>query len=230
MTNVKLNKRLLLVAEKVLANSEVLDVGCDHALLDIYLIQNKLCKRAVASDIKEGPIACAKKNIQKYGLSSVIETRVGSGIQTIDENIDTIVISGMGGLNMNGILKYYPNLLKNVRRIILSPNNYVVEVREEISKLGFSLIDEDLVEDGKYIYPVLVFEKGKSSFKRREYVFGPILLQKKGPLFRKYLEEQKKAKEFIAESMPKKYFFRRYTLKRQIKELCNVLEKLEKKL
>ncbi len=228
MTNIKLNKRLSRIAEKVLSASQVLDVGCDHALLDIYLVQKDKSIRAVASDIKEGPIECAKKNIQKYGLEKAIETRVGDGIQTIDKDIDTIIISGMGGLNMIGILKYYPTLLKNVKRIILSPNNYVIEVREEITKLGFYLIDEDLIEEGKYIYPILVFERGKSSYKRREYTFGPILLQKKDPLLKKYLEDQRKTKQVIIEAMPKKYFTRRWKLKQQIKELSNMIEKIEK--
>ena len=83
------------IASHVLNDSQVLDVGCDHALLDIYLVNSKRGIRAVASDIKEGPIKKAKENIRKYHLESEIETKVGQGIQTIDEDIDTVVISGM---------------------------------------------------------------------------------------------------------------------------------------
>jgi len=231
LINLKLNKRLSLVAEKVLSvgANAILDVGCDHAFLDIYLVQQNQNIRAVASDIHEGPIAIAKENIQKYGLSDVIETRVGAGIQTIDKEIDTIVISGMGGLNMIGILKYYPNLLKNVKWIILSPNNYPIEVREQISKLGFYLYDEDLVEERNFIYPVMVFQKGKKYYPRKSFIFSPILLEKKPPLFQKYLKDSKNQKEHICQVMPKKYFQKRWKLKREVKEIDKILESFKEK-
>lgn len=227
MIKVKLNKRLSLVAEKVLSNSQVLDVGCDHAFLDIYLCQRDSSIRAVASDVHEGPIQIAKENIRKYGLEDIIETRIGSGIQTIDDGIDTVVISGMGGLNIVGILKYYPHLLKTVQRIIVSPNNYEIEVRKEISKLGFYLDDEDLIEERNHIYPVMVFVRGKRQYKKKEYVFSPILLNKKSSLYGKYLEYQRQSKEQILKVMPKQYVGKRLQLRRELKELNRVLVELK---
>jgi len=224
LTKVLLNKRLSLVGEKVLSHSQVLDVGCDHALLDIFLVQRGEHIRAVASDIKEGPLAHAKDNIHKYGLDGEIETRLGPGIQTIDKDIDTVVVSGMGGLNIVGIFKYSTQLLKSVKRIILSPNNYAKEVREEISKLGFYLLDEDLVEERGFIYPVMVFELGKNPYRKKEFTYSPVLLKKKSCLFQKYLEEQKRTKEQILKVMPKKYFWRRFELKREVRELERILE------
>lgn len=212
-----------MVAEKVLPFSQVLDVGCDHAFLDIYLYQRDPNIRAVASDIHEGPIQIAKENIRKYGLEEKIETRIGSGIETIDDQIDTIVVSGMGGLNIVGIFKYCPNLLKNVKRLILSPNNYEIEVRKEISKLGFYLQDEDLIEENKHIYSVMVFEQGKKNYRKKEYIFSPILLEKRPKLFQKYLEIQKNSKEQILKVMPKKYIRKRVQLKKEVKELEKVL-------
>ena len=63
--NIKLNKRLETVASFVDDNSNVIDVGCDHALLTIYLVQTKKNIKALASDINEGPLEGAKKNISK---------------------------------------------------------------------------------------------------------------------------------------------------------------------
>lgn len=223
----KLNKRLETIALKIKENAQVLDVGCDHALLDIFLVLQNKNIRAVASDIKEGPIEKAKENIKKYNLENQIKTRIGPGIQTIDENIDTVVISGMGGLNMIGILKYYPNLLKNVKTIILSPNNYPKEVRKEITKLGYFIKDEELVEENNFIYPILIFEKGKKKYKEKEYAYGPILLEKKTPLLKKYLEEQKNSKMTILKLLPKKYFKRKIELKKEIKDLKKIIISLK---
>ena len=157
MTKVNINKRLEMIAFKIPDNRSVIDVGCDHALLGIYLVLNKKNIKVIASDINEGPLVKARENIKKFGVEEQIKIKLGNGIDTIEEGIDTIVISGMGGLNMIGIFKYKTHLLKNVSTIVLSPNNYTKEVRREITKLGYYISDEDLVEDKGIIYPVIVF-------------------------------------------------------------------------
>ena len=47
MTSIKLSKRLNAIAKLVNKDSILADVGCDHALLDIYLIQNKIIKSEI---------------------------------------------------------------------------------------------------------------------------------------------------------------------------------------
>ena len=39
---IKISKRLEAISSLVPVNSNIIDIGCDHALLDIYLIQNKI--------------------------------------------------------------------------------------------------------------------------------------------------------------------------------------------
>ena len=39
---INLSKRLKEIANLMDKNSVIADIGCDHALLDIYLIQNKI--------------------------------------------------------------------------------------------------------------------------------------------------------------------------------------------
>ena len=50
----KISNRLKLIASFVDDNSYVIDVGCDHALLDIFLVQTKKNIKTIASDINEG--------------------------------------------------------------------------------------------------------------------------------------------------------------------------------
>ncbi len=229
MTNpVKLNKRLLEIANIVKDGAKVLDVGCDHALLDIYLTLENRGVKAIASDIKEGPLEKAKENIRKYQLSKKIEVRLGPGIETIDDAVDTIVICGMGGMNMVGILKYKRNLLKNVKQIILSPNNYPENVRKEISKLGYFIEDEVLVEENHFIYPIIVFQKGRKFYQKKSYVYGPILLYKKGDLFIKYIKMELSQKEKLLKVLPKKYIKRTFQLKAQIRKLKKILKTTKK--
>ena len=108
----KINARLKKIGDLVEANSFCLDVGCDHALLDIYLIHKNKNIKAVASDIKEGPLEQAKKNIKRERLENRIETRLGPGLSTYTSEINTIIISGMGGRNIIGICKNDLKVLK----------------------------------------------------------------------------------------------------------------------
>ena len=62
---IKLSTRLATIASLIPLNSNIIDVGCDHALLDIYLYQNKMAKKIIASDINENALSNAKTNIKK---------------------------------------------------------------------------------------------------------------------------------------------------------------------
>ena len=44
----KINDRLKKIGDLVDANSLCLDIGCDHALLDIYLVKEKNQQKAIA--------------------------------------------------------------------------------------------------------------------------------------------------------------------------------------
>ena len=117
----KINKRLETLSAFININDIVLDIGCDHGLLGIYLTLTKNIK-VISSDINIGPLEMAKENIKKYNLEDKIETRLGNGLDVMSEDINTIVISGMGGDNIIKILnciKSYPN----IKKLILSPNN-----------------------------------------------------------------------------------------------------------
>ena len=135
----KISNRLKLVASFVDDNSYVIDVGCDHALLDIFLVQNKNNIKTVASDVNEGPLEGARKNISLYNLEDKIEIKLGDGIRTINEETDTIIISGLGGETIIDILKEDISRLKNIKTIILSPHSDIYKVRKEVTSLGFKI-------------------------------------------------------------------------------------------
>ena len=69
----KINARLKKIGDLVEANSFCLDIGCDHALLDIYLVKRQKNIKAIASDIAKGPVEQAKNNIKKERLEKEIE-------------------------------------------------------------------------------------------------------------------------------------------------------------
>ena len=154
----KINERLKKVGDLVDTNSSILDIGCDHALLDIYLVKEDKIKKAVASDIKEGPLKNAKENIKKYKLEKKIDIKLGNGLDTYTDDIDTVVVSGMGGRTIIGIFKYKPKIVKKIDTIIVSPNNYQEDVRRFFTSIGFYIDKEELVKEGKIIYYLKIID------------------------------------------------------------------------
>ena len=220
----KINARLKKIGDLAPANSFCLDIGCDHALLDIYLVHKNKNIKAVASDIAEGPLEQAKENIKRERLEKEIEVRLGDGLSTYSKEIDTIIISGMGGRNIIGICKKDLKILKNIDTLIISPNNYQEDVKRYLCKNGFYIENEEFVKDKKFIYQIIIFKKGKKKYTKKDYFFGPVFLIKKGPLFREYYERELKSREILLALLPKGYRLKKYQIKQEIKMIKNEIE------
>ena len=213
----KINDRLKTIGDLVSANSFCLDVGCDHAFLDIYLVKKNKGINAIASDVLEGPLKQARENIKREGLEEKIEVRLGDGLDTYSSEVDTVIISGMGGRNMIGIFKKNLKVLKEIDTIIVSPNNYQEDVKRFLCKNEFIIDDEVMVKEKKFIYQIIKFVKGKKRYSKKEYFFGPIFLEKKDKLFKEYFERELKSREILMSVLPKNFRWKRFVVKKEIK-------------
>ena len=68
----KLSKRLEAIASFIDKNDKIVDVGCDHGYLDIYLALYKHNKMIIATDISEKVIENTILNINNYKLLSYL--------------------------------------------------------------------------------------------------------------------------------------------------------------
>ena len=196
---INISNRLKTIAEIVLSkeSQKIIDVGCDHALLDIYLLQNNSNLILVASDNKEQPLENAKKNITKYSFLNKIEVCLKDGIEKISSDIDTVVIAGMGMETIVEILDNGKKELEHVNRLIISSNNKYYDLRKKIVSLGFIISDEKIVyEENKY-YIIIEFIKGKEKYSNEDLFIGPILKNNRNELFNKYYKNIKSQKENI---------------------------------
>ncbi|MBQ9072791.1 MAG: SAM-dependent methyltransferase [Bacilli bacterium] len=179
-----LSKRLQMVATLVDIKARVIDVGCDHAYLDIYLTLNN-DNKCIATDINENALEIAKANIKKYKLSKKIETKLTDGLTDIDvKDDDNIVISGMGTHTILNILN--TNKLSNT--LIISSNNDIELLRREVVKLGYIIDSEIFLFDKNKPYIIIKFIKGNKEYKDIDYEFGPIL--RKNIEYKKYLKSK----------------------------------------
>ena len=219
----KISDRLRTIGDMVDDHSSIIDVGCDHAWLDIYLIHKHIGITAIASDVALGPLEHAKRNISSFQMVSMIQVKQGNGLEPMGEDTDTIIISGMGGKTMLGIFKNNLAKLAQASTILLSPNSDVELIRTFLVKNGFYLVLEELVFDHHVIYPILKFKKGCKKYKAIELYFGPILLQKKSSLFYQYYGKELKRKEVTLQLLPSKYIRKRWKLKKEIFRLRKIL-------
>lgn len=177
-----ISKRLKEVARFVSDNSVVVDVGCDHGLLDIFLHLNRTNIKIVAVDIKLKNVNKTIKNLEKYNLNKNIEVILSDGLKNVKGySIDTIIVAGIGGKNIIKILDY--SNLKEIKRIILQPTNNNFELRKFMMKNNFYVAGESLIMDRNKLYTTILFEQGDCEYSFEELYFGPILIRKKSDVF-----------------------------------------------
>ena len=176
-----LSERLMSII-KLISNVETLaDIGTDHGYIPIYAIKNYLCVKVIASDINKGPLAKAKSNIEKEGLYSSIELRLGAGLTVLKDNeANAAVISGMGGDLTRDIIESNIEIFKSMEYIIVQPAQNVDVFRNYIFKKGFNILDENICLDDNKFYETI-----KLSYGTKPIVVNDIFFQISQPLYRK---------------------------------------------
>lgn len=211
---IKLSKRLASIASNIDKEDKVVDIGCDHGYLSIYLKAVNGNKVVIATDINENALNMAKKNINKNSI--LIETRLGNGLDVIKHNeVDTIIISGMGCNTILNILK--KNKLKYIKKIVIQSNTDIPLIRKYINKLGYTIKNEQLIIDKNIYYIIITFTKGKHKYTKKELYFGPILLKENNYLFNEKKAIELNKLEEILKKIPSKKIITKYKLKKVIK-------------
>lgn len=213
-----LSIRLESIISFIDSHDRVVDVGCDHGYLSIFLYEKSLCKSVIATDINEKALDNAKKNIREKNLP--IRTILTDGLKNISvKDYNTIVISGMGTGTILHILDDRKKL-DNVKKIILQSNNNRVQLREEMQKKGFYLEDERIVYDNKKYYITMLFVKSDKLNTKDEIKYGIIKEEN-----RDYYNYVIASYENIIAKLPFKRFRERHLLKKSVKELKRLIKK-----
>lgn len=187
-----LSKRLALCASFVRKGSVAADIGSDHALLPIYLVLSGISPKAIASDINEGPIACAKRNIETYDIADRIDTAVAPGLDSVAPgSVDDIIIAGMGGELIASILEAAAWVKDKRYRFVLQPMTRAEKLRKWLFFNGFEILTETAQCEGRRVYTVInAAYSGKiSEHTQAEFMAGG-LLGSSDPAAIKYLERE----------------------------------------
>lgn len=208
----KLSDRLQAICDLVDEGSSIIDVGCDHALIDIYLVMQKGVK-AIAADINKNALAIAEKNIKKYKLDDKIETILTDGVNGLDIKDKTIVICGMGSQTIIDIIEQIPEY--SMKDIIIQTNHDIETLRRFLVKMGFSFVDEVYLTERNKHYVLMKLIPERKNYSDVDYIIGPIIKNKYPEYILKHLSKM----QSILDKIPKYDIKRRMELEYQIKQI-----------
>jgi len=184
----ELSSRLQLLADWVPEGTRLADVGTDHAYLPVWLDIHHRVTNAIASDLRKGPLERAKETGRTYGAQN-IDYRLCNGLASIKpEEVDTIVIAGMGGENIASILAEAPWTADGSHTLLLSPHTKAEELRRFLMEHGYEIRREALVSDRGTLYPVMEVTAGEMTLTLGQLWGGAKLLH--DPLGDRYIIEK----------------------------------------
>ena len=211
---IKLSKRLNEIANMIDKDDVVIDVGCDHALLDIFLA-SKYNKVYYASDLRKSALNKGKENIEKYKMDNNIVLICDNGLNGIKDeyNINTAVITGLGYQTILKILKNKEKL-SSINKLVIESNTNPEIIRKYLVKNGYYIDKETLVLDNNFYYFITSYKKGEKKYNHIDLELGII---NNHDLFNEYLKIELKKCNILLSVVPKKKIIKRLQIKRRIK-------------
>ncbi len=168
------------------------DIGTDHGYAAVEGVRRGIFARALACDVRTGPLSRAEEHIRQAGLSGRIETRLGDGLHVLRPGeADTILIAGMGGPLMTRILEEGTETAHAAEELLLSPQSEAEKFRRYLLTHGYRIEDESaLFEDEKY-YQILRVRPGEEDlWNEEELLCGKILLERGDPALREQIRRE----------------------------------------
>lgn len=218
-----LQPRLRAIADLVPDGARLVDVGTDHGFIPVDLLLSKRISSAIASDIGAAPLDHARRTAQQHGVTEGIEFRLCNGLADITpDEVDAVVIAGMGGDNIVSILEAAPWTMDNVF-LLLQPMSKAEVLRQWLPDNGYQVTAERLVADKGVIYPILSVRGGSMPTATQSQIWGGFLLDG-DPLQQRYLDERILRLRRAAAGLEKA---RDPAIQQRREELMNIIAALE---
>ena len=116
----KLSERLELVLSFVEPGESAADVGTDHGHVPVELVRRTIVKKAVAMDVRKGPLSRATENIHFFQCFTLLRGQMGQQFQKL-----LLFLRGKPVLRLRMILAVHK------RYLLLSANPALLSVRHE---------------------------------------------------------------------------------------------------
>ena len=153
----ELSIRLQKIADRIDEGETMADIGTDHGFLPIYLIENDISPSVIMTDVSQLSLMKGSDNLDMLGVDRTrADFRVGDGISVLERGeTDAVVIAGMGGMLIRDIMSADMEHTCSFRKYILQPRTRQGHLRKWLLENGFTIIHEDLVEEGRFIPEII---------------------------------------------------------------------------
>ena len=191
MGKIHLTPRLRALAALVPDGAVLADIGTDHAILPVSLLMAGRIPRAIASDIRSGPLDSARRTAERFAMQNRVSLRLGAGLETVAPfEADTVAIAGMGGETIAEILQAAPWTRQGDTLLLLQPMTMQARLRQWLAENGYAILAETLCTEGHRIYTILTVRGGAEPVPRAlwECCISDALLA--SPLAAAYIHKQ----------------------------------------
>lgn len=174
------------------------------------MVKNNITEKVLIADVSENALENGIKNVKKYHLEDKITAKCGNGLDVINNDIDTVIISGMGASTIIKILS--SSKLNQIKKLINQSNNDHYLLRRFLTNKGFYIAHEAVIYDNGKYYINIMFQRGFKKYSKKELIYGPILIDSNKEYFNYLLKKQ----TGILENVPKYRIFTRMKMRKKV--------------
>lgn len=227
-----LSDRLIKIAGFVKEDTSVLDIGTDHGYIPIYLIENNISKKIIASDISKNSLNKTIELVKSKGLERYISSRLGDGLQVISpKEVQGVIMAGMGGILIQNILEKDKEITDSIDYFIFQPMIASKELRKYLVENNFKIVDEELAREGDKFYEIIYAKRGNEALKEEIYYeIGEKLIDKKHPLLIDFIKNKIEITKPVLNNLKDKTSSRSKERYRELNSLVNDYREALKKI
>ncbi|MFC6591958.1 tRNA (adenine(22)-N(1))-methyltransferase TrmK [Deinococcus lacus] len=191
----RLDARLEAVLSLIQADTHA-DIGTDHAGLPIRLVQLGRVRRCIGIELNAPPLALARRQVARAGLSGQIDLRQGDGLAPLQPGeAESVSMTGLGAGTIAAVLERGRQAGRLPARAVVQCNDSPLSLRRWARVAGYWLSAETLAH-GHWPYPVLALTRAAGTDPaygdlplEAALRFGPRLLRERHPLLRRVLAD-----------------------------------------
>ncbi len=159
----KLSHRLNTIYQNVLPQAPLWDICCDHGQLGLFAYQHQLCPQVYFVDQVETIMTNLERLFQKKVLfeTSPVETYffTKDGAKLDNKLTGTVVIAGIGGLNMKSmLLSWQERNILWASRLILSPHRDESLYQKADFLRHYVLTQEKIILENGHLRYIFIFD------------------------------------------------------------------------
>lgn len=154
-----MKKRLQAMIDWVEPGARLIDIGSDHLIIPIQLIDRGITSLVFASDVNDGPLETMRRARGDRNITII----ASDGLKQVSESIDSAIIAGMGGRLIRQIIEDSLDKFLALDYLIVQPMQQIEELRAYL-QTHFEVVAERLIAEDRKIYHLLKLRPGSDDY------------------------------------------------------------------